>query len=189
MKILLASNSPRRKELLQNLGFKFEVVSINCDEVYPDHLEVENVAAYLSELKAEAFRPLEAGEVLITADTIVALNQKILGKPKDAIHAKEMLLELSDNTHQVFTGITLKTKTETITQTDVAEVSFDTISSEEADYYIEHFKPFDKAGSYGIQEWLGMAKIKNMKGNYYTIMGLPTHLVYKILKDLEHKAS
>ena len=100
-----------------------------------------------------------------------------------------MLLELSDNTHQVFTGITLKTKTETFTQTDVAEVSFDTISSEEADYYITHFKPFDKAGSYGIQEWLGMAKIKNMKGNYYTIMGLPTHLVYKILKDLEHKAS
>ena len=189
MKILLASNSPRRKELLQSLGFSFDVVSIHCDEIYPEDLAVEKVAAYLSNLKAEAFRPLEDGEILMTADTIVALNHKILGKPKDAGHAKEMLLELSERTHQVFTGITIKTKKETFTQTDVAEVSFDLISSEEADYYITHFKPFDKAGSYGIQEWLGMAKIKNIKGNYYTIMGLPTHLVYKILKDLEHAVS
>ena len=189
MKILLASNSPRRKELLQNLGFGFEVVSVDCDEIYPKELEVEDIAGFLSELKANAFRHLVDEEVLITADTIVALDGNILGKPKTDCEAKEMLEKLSGKTHHVLTGITIKNKIKTITQTDVAEVTFDTISPAEIDFYVTNFKPFDKAGSYGIQEWIGMAKIKNIKGNFYTIMGLPTHLVYKILKDLELEAS
>lgn len=189
MKILLASNSPRRKELLQNLGFGFEVVSVDCDEIYPEKLAVEEIAGFLSELKAAAFRPLVNDEVLLTADTIVALNGTVLGKPNNEVEAKEMLEKLSGKTHQVLTGITIKNTINKITQTDVAEVTFDIISPAEIDYYVANFKPFDKAGSYGIQEWIGMAKIKNIKGNFYTIMGLPTHLVYKILKDLEREAS
>jgi len=184
MKILLASQSPRRKELLSSLGFDFEVVKIDCEEILPDHIKIENSASYLSELKADAFRNLEIDEVLITADTIVAIDDQILGKPTNEENAKQMLRKLSGKTHQVFTGITIKTISKTFTETDVAAVEFDSISDDEIDFYIKNYKPFDKAGSYGIQEWLGMAKIKKMNGSFYTIMGLPTHLVYKILNKI-----
>lgn len=185
MKILLASNSPRRKELLTNLGYDFEVVSIDCDEIYPANLKVENIAEFLSELKSNSFRTLENDEVLITADTIVAINNEVLGKPKDEENAKTMLLKLSGKTHQVYTGITIRTAEKSISKTDVALVEIDELSENEIDFYIKNYKPFDKAGSYGVQEWFGMAKIKKITGSYYTIMGLPTHLVYSILKDLE----
>ncbi len=184
MKILLASQSPRRKELLSSLGFDFEVVKIDCEEILPKNIEIENAAAYLSELKADAFRKLESDEVLITADTIVAIDEHILGKPKDEADAKNMLQKLSGKTHQVFTGITIKTLDKTVTETDVADVEFDEISENEIDFYLKNYKPFDKAGSYGIQEWLGMSKIKKLNGSFYTIMGLPTHLVYKILNEI-----
>jgi len=184
MKILLASQSPRRKELLSSLGFDFEVVKIDCEEILPEQIKIEEAAAYLSELKTNAFRILQNDEVLLTADTVVAIENKFLGKPKDEIEAKKMLQSLSGKTHQVYTGITIKTLDKTITETDVADVEFDEITSEEIDFYIKNYKPFDKAGSYGIQEWLGMAKIKKINGSFYTIMGLPTHLVYKILREL-----
>jgi septum formation protein len=184
MKILLASQSPRRKELLTSLGFDFEVVKIDCEEILPENIEIENAAAYLSELKANAFRKLDQDEVLLTADTVVAIDNQILGKPRDETDAKNMLQKLSGKTHQVYTGITIKILNKTITETDVADVELEEISEEEIDFYIKNYKPFDKAGSYGIQEWLGMAKIKNMNGSFYTIMGLPTHLVYKILKEI-----
>ncbi|WP_326981549.1 Maf family nucleotide pyrophosphatase [Chryseobacterium sp. MYb264] len=184
MKLLLASQSPRRKELLTHLGFEFEVVKIDCEEIVPEHIKVGESAAYLSELKANAFRNLEEGEVLLTADTVVAIDNQFLGKPRDEEDARNMLRLLSGKTHQVYTGITIKTLDKTITETDVADVEFDIISDEEITYYIQNYKPFDKAGSYGIQEWLGMAKIKKMNGSFYTIMGLPTHLVYKILKEI-----
>ncbi|MCU7617521.1 Maf family protein [Chryseobacterium sp. PBS4-4] len=184
MKILLASQSPRRKELLSSLGFDFEVVKIDCEEILPENIEIEKAAAYLSELKADAFRKLNVDEVLITADTVVAIDNQILGKPKDEADAKNMLQKLSGKTHQVFTGISIKTLDKTITETDVADVEFDEISDEEIEFYLKNYKPFDKAGSYGIQEWLGMAKIKKMNGSFYTIMGLPTHLVYKILNEI-----
>lgn len=184
MKILLASQSPRRKELLSNLGFDFEVVKIDCEEILPEDIKIEEAAAYLSELKANAFRVLQKDEVLVTADTVVANENTFLGKPKDEMEAKEMIQSLSGKTHQVYTGITIKTLDKTITETDVADVEFDEISDEEIDFYIKNYKPFDKAGSYGIQEWLGMAKIKKISGSFYTIMGLPTHLVYKILRKL-----
>lgn len=185
MKILLASNSPRRKELLTNLGYEFEVVSIDCDEMYPANLKVENIAEFLSELKSNSFRTLENDEVLITADTIVAIDNEVLGKPKDEEHAKIMLQKLSGKTHQVYTGITIRTAEKSISITDVAMVEIDELSENEIDFYLKNYKPFDKAGSYGVQEWFGMAKIRKMEGSYYTIMGLPTHLVYSILKDLE----
>lgn len=184
MKILLASQSPRRKELLSSLGFDFEVVKIDCEEVLPENTPIEVAAAYLSQLKADAFGNLKVGEVLLTADTVVAIDGQILGKPKDGADAKAMLQALSGKTHQVYTGITLKTSDKVITETDVADVEFDEISDAEIDYYIQNYEPFDKAGSYGIQEWLGMAKIKKMNGSFYTIMGLPTHLVYKILREI-----
>ena len=184
MKILLGSNSPRGKELLQNLGFDFEVVSINCDEIFPDNLEVKNIASYLSELKANAYRNLEKNEILLTADTVVTFEGKVLGKPKNREEAIEMLSHLSGKTHQVYTGISFKTLEKIITKTDVADVEFSKITDEEIAFYIKNYQPFDKAGSYGIQEWLGMAKISRINGSFYTIMGLPTHLVYETLKDL-----
>ena len=184
MKILLASQSPRRKELLSSLGFDFEVVKIDCEEIVPEHIKVGESAAYLSELKANAFRKLVDDEVLLTADTVVAIDEQFLGKPEDENEAKKMLSLLSGKTHQVYTSITIKTLDKTITETDVADVEFDEISDEEIDFYIKNYKPFDKAGSYGIQEWLGMAKIKNIKGSFYTIMGLPTRLVYHILRNI-----
>lgn len=184
MKILLASQSPRRKELLASLGFEFEVVKIDCEEIVPEHIKVGESAAYLSELKASSFRELEKGEVLLTADTVVAIDNRFLGKPENEEEARTMLNLLSGKTHQVYTGITVKTLDKTITETDVAEVEFDALTDDETDYYIQKYRPFDKAGSYGIQEWLGMAKIKRINGSFYTIMGLPTHLVYKILKEI-----
>lgn len=184
MKLLLASQSPRRKELLSSLGFDFEVVKIDCEEILPDTITIENAAAYLSKLKADAFRPLQDGEVLLTADTVVAIDNQVLGKPKDEAHAKQMLKMLSGKTHQVYTGITIQTADKTFTETDVADVELDEISDDEIDYYVKNYKPFDKAGSYGIQEWLGMAKINKLSGSFYTIMGLPTHLVYKILREI-----
>lgn len=184
MKILLASQSPRRKELLSNLDFDFEVVKIDCEEILPENIKIEDAAAYLSELKANAFGNLQNDEVLLTADTVVANENQFLGKPKNEIEAKEMLKSLSGKIHQVYTGITIKTLDKIITETDVADVEFDEISDEEIDFYIKNYQPFDKAGGYGIQEWLGMSKIKKINGSFYTIMGLPTHLVYKILREL-----
>ena len=185
MKLLLASQSPRRKELLHKLGYEFETVSLNCEEIYPEDMDANAVAGYLSALKAQSFRILQNDEVLLTADTIVALDQEILGKPQNAEEAFEMLMKLSGKTHQVFTGITVRTVHEQKTATDVAAVSFKNITPDEARWYIEHFKPFDKAGSYGIQEWLGMAKVERIEGSYYTIMGLPTHLVYSLINEIQ----
>ena len=184
MKIILGSNSPRRKELLQNLGYPFTTVNIDCPEIYPETLPISEIAGYLSELKSSAYKTLKEGEVLITADTIVVLNEKVLGKPENESEAQQMLEALSGTTHQVYTGITIRTHLQTITETDVAKVEVENLTAAEIEYYIKTFKPFDKAGSYGIQEWLGMAKIKSITGSFFTIMGFPTHLVYKILKEL-----
>lgn len=184
MNLLLASNSPRRKELLNNLGYDFKVVSIDCDEIYPKDLSVPEVAGYLSLLKANSYSDLKENEALITADTIVVLENEVLGKPKSETDAKEMLRQLSGKKHQVYTGFTLKTLEKTITETDVAHVDFAPFSEGEIEYYVSKFQPLDKAGSYGIQEWIGMAKICKIEGSYYTIMGFPTHLVYEKLASL-----
>lgn len=183
-KILLASKSPRRKELLESLGYTFEIISIDCDEVFPDHLETDKIAGYLSELKANAYDNLKENEILITADTIVALDGEVFGKPNDKTHAIEMLRNLSGKTHEVYTGITIRTLETEITRTDVAHVEFSEFTDNEINFYTDNYKPFDKAGSYGIQEWIGMAKVNKISGSFYTIMGLPTHLIYGELKKL-----
>lgn len=182
MKLLLASQSPRRRELLESLGYSYETVSINVDEIYPENLVAEKVPAYLSELKSVAFRPLNADELLLTADTVVINNGAILGKPQTTTEARQMLLEMSGKTHQVVTSFSIRTQAGLETFTDTAEVELNEVSEDEANYYIRNFGPMDKAGAYGIQEWFGMAKIRKINGSFYTIMGLPTHLLYTELK-------
>ena len=184
MKLLLASQSPRRKELLEKLGYEFEVIKFSCDESFPSDLHSAEVAGYISEKKANFYQDLKEDEVLITSDTVVVFNNEILGKPKDREEAFQMLQKLSGNTHEVFSGITIKSNKKTITKTDKALVTFADISEDEINYYINTGSPFDKAGGYGVQDWLGMAKISKIEGSYYTIMGLPTHLVYDELVQI-----
>ena len=183
MNLLLASNSPRRKELLTQLGYQFDIVKIDVDESYPSVLKPHEIAEYVSAKKAKAF-DLNENEILLTSDTIVALDQKILLKPKDENEAFEMIKSLSGKVHQVYTAFTLKTVDSEISKTSKTDVEFSEISDEEIKFYIKTYKPFDKAGSYGIQEWLGMTKIKNISGSFYSVMGLPVDLVYEELKKL-----
>ena len=183
MNLLLASNSPRRKELLTQLGYQFDIVKIDVDESYPSDLKPHEIAEYVSAKKAKAF-DLNENEILLTSDTIVALDQKILLKPKDENEAFEMIKSLSGKVHQVYTAFTLKTVDSEISKTSKTDVEFSEISDEEIKFYIKTYIPFDKAGSYGIQEWLGMAKIKNISGSFYSVMGLPVDLVYEELKKL-----
>lgn len=182
-KILLASKSPRRQKLLKGLGISFEIVVVNCDETYPNHLKNEKITDFISETKAKSYSELKKNEILITADTLVALGEQILGKPKDEAHAFEMIKSLSQNTHQVYTSVSIKSTDQLITISDKTEVSFDFISDDEINYYIENYKPMDKAGAYGIQEWLGFAKVSKINGCYYNVMGLPLNKLYHTLKD------
>ena len=183
MNLLLASNSPRRKELLTQLGYQFDIVMIDVDESYPSDLKPHEIAKYVSAKKAKAF-DVNENEILLTSDTIVALDQKILLKPKEENEAFEMIKSLSGKVHQVYTAFTLKTVDSEISKTSKTDVEFSEISDEEIKFYIKTYKPFDKAGSYGIQEWLGMTKIKNISGSFYSVMGLPVDLVYEELKKL-----
>lgn len=182
-KILLASKSPRRQELLQGLNLNFEIVSINSDESFPEILKREQITEYISENKAKAYTHLNSNELLITADTLVWLDGKIMGKPADKSEAFEMIQSMSGKTHEVFTSVTLKSESKIKTFSDVTEVEFDEISSEEINFYIDNYKPFDKAGAYGIQEWIGYAKIKGIRGCYYNVMGLPLPKLYQELLD------
>lgn len=184
-KFLLASKSPRRQELLKGLGIDFEIVSIDADESFPEHLVREEITEFISQSKSQSFRELDTEEILITADTLVWLDNEILGKPKDAEEAFEMIQKLSDSTHEVFTSVTVKSIRNNITFSDTTEVSFSPIDEIETQYYIENFKPFDKAGAYGIQEWIGYAKINRIHGCYYNVMGLPLPKLYKILTENE----
>lgn len=183
MKLLLASNSPRRKELLSQLGYDFEVVKIDVDESYPEDLKPNQISEYVSAKKAAALE-VRPGEVLLTSDTIVALDQHIFLKPKSEQEAFAMLKKLSAKTHQVYTAFTVKTNASQLSRTSKTDVEFSEINDDEINFYINNYKPLDKAGSYGIQEWLGMAKIKKITGSFYSVMGLPVDLVYEELKKL-----
>lgn len=183
MKLLLASNSPRRKELLSQLGYDFEVVKIDVDESYPEDLKPNQISEYVSAKKAAAM-DVRPGEVLLTSDTIVALDQQIFLKPKSEHEAFAMLKKLSAKTHQVYTAFTVKTNASQLSRTSKTDVEFSEINDDEINFYINNYKPLDKAGSYGIQEWLGMAKIKKITGSFYSVMGLPVDLVYEELKKL-----
>jgi len=194
-KIILASNSPRRRELLAGLDVPFEVKVIKgIDESYPATLDAYQVAEYISKKKAEAYRSLLSDDVLVlTADTVVIAptadeqNDKegkgvILGKPKDAQEARAMLQMLSGKTHHVVTGVCLTSSEKQHSFSVVTEVSFKTLNEQEIAYYIDHYKPFDKAGAYGIQEWIGYIGCTGLKGSYFNVMGLPAQRIYEELK-------
>ena len=183
-KIILASNSPRRKELLAGIDVPFEVrVMDGIDESYPDTLPIHDIAEYIAKKKATAYRETMAGdELVITADTIVVLGSKVMGKPHDANEASSMLRQLSGQTHQVITGVTLTTKERQMSFSVETDVTFKNLSDEEIDYYVTHYRPFDKAGAYGIQEWIGHIGVTGMSGSYFNVMGLPVQRIYEALK-------
>lgn len=180
--IILASGSPRRKELLEGLGVDFCVEVVNgIEETYPHDLPVEEIPVYLSRLKAHAYQA-NANDLIITADTVVILNGKVIGKPHDEAEAKRMLSELSGNVHTVVTGVTVFTADRVESIGCSSEVEFAPLSDEEIAYYVENYRPLDKAGSYGIQEWIGYMGIKGIKGSFYNVMGLPVQRLYALLK-------
>lgn len=183
--ILLASNSPRRKELLAGLGLQFEVRVKEVHEDFPEHLQREEVAEFLASHKADAYTADLQNEVLITADTIVCLGERILNKPVDAAEAFEMLRALSGTHHEVITGVCILTRNSRTIFHDVTKVYFKDLSDEEINYYVEHYQPFDKAGAYGIQEWIGKIGIEKIEGSYFNVVGLPVQKLYTYLKDLQ----
>ena len=183
--IVLASGSPRRKHLLKEMGLDFRVETRKVKEHFPEHLSPSEVALYLSELKSRAFQDdeLKDNTLLITADTIVTINGEILGKPQNNQEASEILQKLSGTNHEVITGMTLRIKDRFHSFFTTTKVYFKKLSQEEIDYYIEHYRPFDKAGAYGIQEWIGHTAICKIEGSYFNVMGLPT---YRLFDELSH---
>lgn len=179
--IILASKSPRRQEILTQMGVDFIVKTKDVDESYPSHLSPEEVAVYISEKKAEAFRVELDKELLISSDTIVCLENEIIGKPKDEKDAFHILSKLSNRMHKVITAVTFLENGEIESFYDTTEVHFNQLSEEEIEYYIRKYKPFDKAGAYGIQEWIGYIGVKKIVGSYTNVMGLPSELVYQKL--------
>jgi septum formation protein len=185
-KIILASNSPRRRELLKGLDIDFDVkVLPDINESYPEGLPVEETAQYIAKEKAAAYVSLmKADELVITADTIVVVGNEILGKPHDVEDARRMLRLVSGRTHQVITGVCLTTTSRVKAFSVKTDVTFKKLSESEIDYYIEHYKPFDKAGAYGIQEWIGYIGVTNLSGSYFNVMGLPVQRIYTELQDM-----
>lgn len=186
MKYILASGSPRRKELLAGLGIDFEVRLLEgIDESYPTGLTGEEIAKHISLQKAEAYRPTLANdELVITADTIVYLDGQVLGKPKDEADACRMLHSLAGKTHQVITGVTLLTAQQTRSFASVSQVTFAPLTEDEINYYVTHYHPLDKAGAYGIQEWIGFVGVERIEGSYFNVMGLPVQRLYTELKAI-----
>lgn len=183
-KIILASKSPRRSQLLREAGFNFEVKTAEVEEIYPEELPQRQVAAYLAELKADAAKHLlQNGDILLTADTIVIQGNEIFGKPKDRQDALNILEKLSGNMHEVITGVCLVSMEKSHTFSTVSKVYFEPLSREEIEYYIDQYEPYDKAGAYAIQEWIGHCKISKIEGTYSNIMGLPMEAVYRQLRD------
>ncbi len=180
--LVLASNSPRRRELLAQCGFKFSTEVRPTDEIFPVTMLPDEVPAYLARKKAVEFQHEAQDNLILCADTIVVKDDLILNKPADEMAAIEMLELLSGATHRVVTGVCLMDRNKFITQTDIATVTFRKFSKSELELYVKNQRPFDKAGGYGIQDWIGLTGIERIEGSYYTIMGLPTHLVYEILR-------
>ena len=182
--IILASNSPRRKELLAGLDLQFEVrVLEDIDESYPNDLPTQKIAEFISKKKADAYvQTIADDELVITADTVVILGDEVMGKPHGEADAKRMLGELSGRTHQVTTGVTLSTRERQMSFSVVTNVTFKQLSSDEIDYYVRTYHPIDKAGAYGIQEWIGYIGVTALEGSYFNVMGLPVQRIYEALK-------
>lgn len=184
-KILLASKSPRRRELLSQLRVPFKVINQGgIDESYPADMDPEEIPIYLADKKADAYiKNLKTDELVITSDTLVILDGKVLGKPKTPEEAKEMLKSLSGVVHKVVSGVCVATPGRRITFSNTTKVKFATLSEDDIDYYVENFMPLDKAGAYGIQEWIGCVAVEWIEGSYYNVMGLPVNQLYRELKQ------
>lgn len=181
MKLILASNSPRRRELLTGLDIPFEVKVLDgIDESYPDSIRPESIAQYIAQTKSDAYN-IGKDEIIITADTIVLLDHQILGKPQDEKQAKHMLRCLSGKTHQVITGVVVRDYDKQKAFSVISDVTFKPLKEEEIDYYVSHYQPFDKAGAYGIQEWIGYIGVQSLHGSYFNVMGLPVQRIYDVL--------
>lgn len=182
MKLILSSNSPRRKELLAGLDVPFEVRVIDgIDESFPADLPTDEIAEFVARKKAAAYTVCER-EIVITADTIVVLDGKVLGKPHDLDDAAAMLRQLSGKTHRVITGVCIKNNVKQKSFSVVSEVTFKSLSDDEISYYVNRYKPLDKAGAYGVQEWIGYIGVTSLSGSYYNVMGLPVQRIYEVLK-------
>ena len=190
-KIILASNSPRRRELLAGLGLSFEVrVLPDIDESYPDTLPAADTAEYIAQKKAAVYQAVMSDdELIITADTVVIVADEVLGKPADADAARVMLRKLSGRIHQVVTGVCLTTRNQSSHFSVTTEVTFKQLTEAEIDYYISHYQPFDKAGAYGIQEWIGYIGCTGLNGSYYNVMGLPVQRIYTELQTFTRQHS
>lgn len=184
-KVVLASKSPRRKELLGMLDIPFEIrVKDGIDESYPADMPAVEVPEFLSRLKGKAYaEDIKGNEMVITADTVVILDGKIYGKPHSEEGAVDMLMELQGRTHTVASGVCVATKEKIVSFTTTTEVTFAPLTREEAKWYVEKYRPLDKAGAYGIQEWIGCAAVARIDGSFYNVMGLPVHQLYNVLKD------
>ena len=176
--IILASGSPRRQQFLKDLNLDFTIQLKEIEEIYPPHLIGLEITDYLAELKSSVFTNLNKNDILITSDTIVWLDNKAIGKPKDKQEAIAIFKEMSGKKHQVFTSICLKTITNTRIVNDTTDVYFKTLSDEEINYYLDNFQPYDKAGGYGIQDWIGLVGVEKIDGSYFNVMGLPVHKLY-----------
>jgi septum formation protein len=179
--LVVASTSPRRQYLMKEAGFTFTIEKPEIDESFPPDLPVDQVAKYLAEKKAEYFRLTMKEELVLTADTVVILQNKILNKPQDRNDAIEMLQSLSGNNHKVMTGVCILSKEKETSFDDTTEVTFQKLSLKEIAYYVDNYKPYDKAGAYGAQDWIGMVAIQKIVGSYFNVMGLPIHQVYQHL--------
>ena len=185
MRIILGSKSPRRRELIQSIGLEAEIVlkSIEIDEIFPQEINPREVASYLAELKSNPLiTNLNSDELLITSDTVVLKDKEILGKPMNREEAISMIQSLSNSRHQVITGVHLRTSSKSLTISNSTDVIFDELTNEEVVYYVDKYKPFDKAGSYGIQEWIGYIGVSKIHGCYYNVMGLPLNALYQTMK-------
>lgn len=180
--LILASSSPRRQYLMKEAGFEFVIEKPDVDESFPADMPVDQVARYLAAKKAEYFRLKIRDEIIVTADTVVILFNKILNKPQDRKEAIDMLSSLSGRTHLVMTGVCIVSKEKEESFDDTTEVTFQALTREEIEFYVDNYKPYDKAGAYGAQDWVGMVAIQKISGSYFNVMGLPIHKVYEHLK-------
>ncbi len=181
--LILASNSPRRKELMNSMGFEFETFTLEIEETYPSAIEIKEVAKYLAEKKNKVYRNHFKDEVVVTADTTVIFDGHILEKPINASHAYEMINSLSAQSHSVLTGVSISSGQKTLSFEEETIVTFKNLSDNEITRYVEKYRPFDKAGAYGIQEWIGLIGVDQIEGSFFNVMGLPTHLAYQSLTE------
>lgn len=182
--VILVSGSPRRKELMRRVGFNFQTAGVQINEDYPGELEIPRIPVYLARKKAEAYNRNPGNKIVVAADTIVVLDQRVMDKPRNRKEAFQCLEALSGRDHRVITGVVIKFRNQTVTFNNTTKVYFRKLDRVEIEHYLDHYQPYDKAGAYGIQEWIGLTAIQRIDGSYFNVMGLPVHNLYRTIKHL-----